>query len=1762
MLDGTGRFAARFASKQPVMKDSRNRFASRLRSPAATRHAARFGGAPSPASLRNHGLILRGTQQLARLMKPTLAQVRHLRFPLAATWVAIMLAPGSGMAAGLSVTSVVADNGLPAHSVQWTDAAGQSRTAIMVDQRPQGAGYLRQLTYQVNGASRVCRGTGDNGHQGDGYVQNHTAFGGDNSSHTTPGTTTVVLNGSHHAIISYDMPNYTIDGKTVPTTVQWFFAEGRSNPIFALSQDARATAGNLGADSRSPYGDMAYDGGMGATVGGASFGDTYKFVTLAAAPEQVTRASGWRYNEPNTIPYAMQWADPAQVDAEMGHVATVPIAVQDQGSDPRTDPLVEVRGMQQPNGPMIDDENWAYQILNYVLPAAGPTGSKRLTWGTQWGLPGGFNNYGDASLSVRQYSQHASDPLGQVRKGTRADGMLMAYSVFVVFGSHSGGYLDGTVGQTVKQMENAAAASLTAATGTVKTSGPVGVGNAAAATITYTPAGYNPIYSTWEITAAGNAADATLTPAAGQALDHPVFVVNGYTLAQLPASISVGAGLATPDLDYFLTLDTASQRLWITVNRIVSSPVNLKVTPAGGGAPAPLINAIPASGAVATSVQITGANFSGATAVTFNGTSATFTVDSPSQITAKVPAGATAGPIAVTTPGGTATSATNFTPAPALGGLPIYTDQLLNGFEDWSWAAVDLANPVPVHSGVHSIKVTAGAFQALYIHFTTPVSFASYAGLTFWIHGGDGGGQPLLVQATVDGNAQTAVDIGTAVANTWQQHTLSFTDLGLAGMANFNGFWIQSTSGQALSPFYVDDIELSAGAQLPTITAFPASGVVGSSIQITGANFTGATAVTFNGVNATFTVDSATQITAVVPAGATAGPIGVMTPAGPATSATNFTPLPAVQPPTITAFPASGAVGSSIQITGANFTGATAVTFNGVNATFTVDSATQITAVVPAGATAGPIGVMTPAGPATSATNFTPLAVPPERTHLSVNADQVIQPVDARWFGVNTAFWDNNLYDPATVSLLEEMGCLLLRFPGGSEADTYHWQAHQAATDGFAAAAASAGAQAVVTVNYGSGTPTEAADWVRHYNVDNHYGFKYWEIGNENYGVGWEHDESARPHDPFTYAQRAKDYITQMKAVDPSIKVGVVVITGEDSPGDLPYNDHPVTNPLTGKTHTGWTPVLLHTLKDLGMTPDFVVYHRYPEWTDANAPQTSNDNDATLLQGSAGASGWPGVAADLRGQIAAYFGPGGEAIELYCTENNSDAGAQGKQSTSLVNGLYYADSLSQLMLTEFKSFMWWDLRNSSDASGSFDPNLYGWRNYGDFGLINGLSTRHPTFYAAKLMRSFVSPGDSILRASSENSLLAAYAASRPDGTLSLLVINKDLSNNSIEAQIALNGFTPQATATVHSYGIPQDNAARDNAPAAAQDIATAAINGAAANFNYTFPPLSLTVLTFSPVSVAVPAPTLTLRAAPSQTALRIVSGPQQYDRQNIATDTTANDYGWVGGGAMPVTYSLTIASFPGPAYAGLQAHVFLVPNSTGATAPDYVEPSVLMLDIQGHADGTASAWFRYKINTPNDNAFLYGAGTLGQLDCSAGPLGTWSMSFLNDTDITLTAPNGATKALSFPDAAAVRNAFGGRVTAYFGNQANDPAQIGQATTFSRIEITNAPRAQPIQEAFPGPDLNQHPTNVSWQWVKLAASPAGISVVVTEGGLALSWSLPDDGFSLQFSPSLSTPGWIDPGLQNIVSQGTSKTVFIPRSALPNAASGFFRLVKRQ
>jgi uncharacterized repeat protein (TIGR03803 family) len=75
----------------------------------------------------------------------------------------------------------------------------------------------------------------------------------------------------------------------------------------------------------------------------------------------------------------------------------------------------------------------------------------------------------------------------------------------------------------------------------------------------------------------------------------------------------------------------------------------------------------------------------------------------------------------------------------------------------------------------------------------------------------------------------------------------------------------------------------------PFITFVQATGKIGKAAQILGQGFTGTTSITFNGLPASsFTVVNDTYITAVVPTGATTGPVVVTTPTGSLTSHVNF----------------------------------------------------------------------------------------------------------------------------------------------------------------------------------------------------------------------------------------------------------------------------------------------------------------------------------------------------------------------------------------------------------------------------------------------------------------------------------------------------------------------------------------------------------------------------------------------------------------------------------------------------------------------------------------------------------------------------------------------------------------------------------------------------------------------------------------------------------------------------------------------------------
>ncbi len=556
----------------------------------------------------------------------------------------------------------------------------------------------------------------------------------------------------------------------------------------------------------------------------------------------------------------------------------------------------------------------------------------------------------------------------------------------------------------------------------------------------------------------------------------------------------------------------------------------------------------------------------------------------------------------------------------------------------------------------------------------------------------------------------------------------------------------------------------------------------------------------------------------------------------------------------------------------------------------------------------------------------------PATVHVSVNANQTVRTVSGRVFAVNTGAGDTDLNTPATKAILNDIGSTCLRWPGGSYGDDYHWTNEPSggshSTD-FIALATNAHSQAFITVNYGSSTPEEAAYGVRMFNVTNHSNFKYWEVGNEIFGT-WETDNNTnapyQAHDPWTYAMRFTNYYAQMKAVDPTIKIGAVIDPTED--GYINYSNHPVVNPRTGVTHYGWTPVMLTYMRSNNCTPDFVIEHNY-------GPAAGDTQDLLYPKG------WASDAANLRQILNDYLGSAATNVTLEVTENGTGGD---RQNVSLPGGLFYADSIGQILQTEFNSRVWWDLRNGQGTVANPDPAFYGWRMnangsvLSDGGIVYGLGgvgNLYPTYYCAKLMPQFARDGDTVVRATSDYPLLATYAVMRTNGTLTLLVINKSASSN-LTANFNLSGYVPYGTAAIYSYGIPQDDAARTGV--GSPDIVQTNFIGAATSFSATFAPFSATVMAMSPANQPPATPTSLVATASNAVVSLSWNGSAGADSYIVKRSTTS------GSGYTNIASGVTATSFTDTGLVNGTTYYYVVAaTNVYGVSPDSAEASATPL---------------------------------------------------------------------------------------------------------------------------------------------------------------------------------------------------------------------------
>lgn len=316
---------------------------------------------------------------------------------------------------------------------------------------------------------------------------------------------------------------------------------------------------------------------------------------------------------------------------------------------------------------------------------------------------------------------------------------------------------------------------------------------------------------------------------------------------------------------------------------------------------------------------------------------------------------------------------------------------------------------------------------------------------------------------------------------------------------------------------------------------------------------------------------------------------------------------------------------------------------------------------------------------------------------------------------LNIGYPDNS--DSAYIPQWTSAGVALFRWPGGLLSDYYHWQTHSygpcapwpnpPAENLFdtwmKAVAQPMHADVAITVNYGTditctgpGDPNEAAAWVDYANNVEHYGVKYWTVGNEEYLDG-EPDLHSPEHDPLTYANLVtSQFYPLMKAKDPTIQVGIDVAFG---------------NATYSQSADTWDPIVL-----ANATYDFVEMHYYPE-------HNNLDDDSTLL------TQWSDQVATNFATVQSLLSANGHAnTPIFFGEFDRDSGGTsgpGHETVSVVDALFTAVMIAEAAKAGVSMTAAW--QGIDDCWPEFPPisTAYGSQTLWKLGTVCGQWKRIP-----------------------------------------------------------------------------------------------------------------------------------------------------------------------------------------------------------------------------------------------------------------------------------------------------------------------------------------------------------------------------------------------------------------------------------------------------
>jgi hypothetical protein len=339
--------------------------------------------------------------------------------------------------------------------------------------------------------------------------------------------------------------------------------------------------------------------------------------------------------------------------------------------------------------------------------------------------------------------------------------------------------------------------------------------------------------------------------------------------------------------------------------------------------------------------------------------------------------------------------------------------------------------------------------------------------------------------------------------------------------------------------------------------------------------------------------------------------------------------------------------------------------------------------------------------------------------------------------GVNVAPWDGGYTTQRSLDVIQQWlraaEIHQLRYGGGSYADSYDWQTNTsirnclpedpsasfkstcASSDAlrftqFSRQAKSVDADSFVTVNYGSGTPAEAAAWVSEAKDNPRNGVALWEVGNENYGC-WEiDDELAGPPERYhgykpslyntanadvaeqtcpqvregdavgtqmlatSYAVNARRFMRAMRAADTSARIGVPWAFGKNVQGAYVPDS------------AEWNNTVLQTD---GRYVSFVDAHYYP-FNFYGSTSSGNPTDMQVLQSL---TKIPSLYASIRAELNA-FAPGAAVVV-------GEAAVSSRETSTTctpVGAVFAAGDALSWLAAGTQSVDWWYMNDGGNST--------------------------------------------------------------------------------------------------------------------------------------------------------------------------------------------------------------------------------------------------------------------------------------------------------------------------------------------------------------------------------------------------------------------------------------------------------------------------------